>query len=633
MKSRIRNTIRFTLGLFFWIYIPIKVFIFDIDLYFFQSFLPDHVQIINWKFLFFLVIFLLHILFFGFKATLITTLYISFFPFIIFFKGLFKFIKDNYIYIFSLIQKHALNLLFFTTTFISNLLKHFKFRLYSFLLFCIAILFSLSSKNLILLEISQYYILLYLFIHFSYRIYTSLAPPNVFTKLISSFDELEKKSTLKCDAQVGTEKIPYEEHKLEELSILAFFVVKGKILFQHLKESPRLIIYFILSLLYTILLTIFSLALVHYAEYKIIPTSYQVISHVSFYNFLHFSLSSLLLIENYKIVAVGDFSNMILTISGILRFVIGGIYTVLLLNVVKNQYNYTLNSIIRKFDVEERKLSQILSNRFNAKIEDSVENFTKLFDPKNRFSLSQSKIITAKLAIQSKNLKDAKKILNEISTTEDTTDEVYYLLGYIHGEDGEYSKMKECFANSIRMSSKYEKNINDSVKYYWSILFNKGVQFFNEGTKIDQIDEQKIYFSKSANFFKQALELDPASQETKLNYFYALFQTGEEETVLLSVKEWILADPNISAINLYSSLCFNKISKLFSDQTSNLIPIKEIIRDVENILVSYESNYSHDVNYLENLLTVFTIKNDSDKIEAYKKKIEILKNNTPGENV
>ncbi|RMD49728.1 MAG: hypothetical protein D6830_04320, partial [Ignavibacteria bacterium] len=101
------------------------------------------------------------------------------------------------------------------------------------------------------------------------------------------------------------------------------------------------------------------------------------------------------------------------------------------------------------------------------------------------FQCQSTEMTSAKLYIQQKNYPKAKESLLKEVKKNPKSDEGYYLLGWLYGEEGNYAEMLKAFDNSLSISKKFEKQIEETKRYHWAQNFNKGVGFFNKGAKAD----------------------------------------------------------------------------------------------------------------------------------------------------
>ena len=108
------------------------------------------------------------------------------------------------------------------------------------------------------------------------------------------------------------------------------------------------------------------------------------------------------------------------------------------------------------------------------------------------FQCSSTNITSARLYMQQDNYEKAKEALMKEVETNPKSDEGYYLLGYIYGEEGNFEKMMENFSKSLEISKNFQKEITDSRNYYWADNFNKGVAFFNKAAQTVNEDSTQM---------------------------------------------------------------------------------------------------------------------------------------------
>ena len=128
------------------------------------------------------------------------------------------------------------------------------------------------------------------------------------------------------------------------------------------------------------------------------------------------------------------------------------------------------------------------------------------------FDCQSTEITSAKLYIQQKQYDKALESLQKEVAKNPKSDEGYYLMGYIYGEQGNYSEMVNAYNKSLAASDKFKDDISKSNTYYWANQFNKGVKLYQNGTKETNSDSSKILLDKSIVAFKNAImiELNPS---------------------------------------------------------------------------------------------------------------------------
>ncbi len=207
------------------------------------------------------------------------------------------------------------------------------------------------------------------------------------------------------------------------------------------------------------------------------------------------------------------------------------------------------------------------------------------------FSCSSTELTSAKLYVQQKNYDKAKDALNKEVTKNPKSDEGFYLLGYINGEQNDLDAMMKNFDKSLAISNKFEKNITDSKKYYWQDNFNKGVIFFNKGTKVSDEDSSKMFFNTSIEKFEACTIVEPDSVGPYQNMFYAMINAGRPEAELEA--------PLLKIIELKKSPdAYVDLSKVYNNQALTLM---NSFKDTKNVDDSIKAMtvYDKEIELLE----------------------------------
>jgi len=156
------------------------------------------------------------------------------------------------------------------------------------------------------------------------------------------------------------------------------------------------------------------------------------------------------------------------------------------------------------------------------------------------FACSSTELTSAKLYVQQKNFDKAIDALEKETSKNPKSDEGFYLLGYVNGEQGNLEAMVENFDKSVAISNKFEKNVDDYKKFQWQDNFNKGVGLFNRGTKVTSKDSSKMFYNKSVDRFQNCILIQPDSVGAYQNMVYSLINSGRDaelETPLLKIIE------------------------------------------------------------------------------------------------
>ena len=158
------------------------------------------------------------------------------------------------------------------------------------------------------------------------------------------------------------------------------------------------------------------------------------------------------------------------------------------------------------------------------------------------YQCGSTEITSAKLYIQQKNWDKAVDVLQKDITKNPKSDEGYYLLGYVNGEQGNFDAMVENYDKSLAISKNFEKDINASRKYFWAQAFNRGVSLYQRGVRSTDKDSAQIFFDKSISDFKSAINIEPDSGDTYKNLAFVYLSKGDNEAAIAPLKQLIVRE-------------------------------------------------------------------------------------------
>lgn len=177
------------------------------------------------------------------------------------------------------------------------------------------------------------------------------------------------------------------------------------------------------------------------------------------------------------------------------------------------------------------------------------------------FECSSAELTGAKLYINQKQYAKAKEALEKEVAKNPMSDEGWYLLGYLNGEEGNYDKMLDAFDHSLKASKKFEKQIMDSRKYYWAASFNKGVSYFNSAAKTASQDSMKMFFNKAAEMFRVSTLCEPDSIAGYSNMAMVYINLGEYQKAIDPLKKAAEIGKSADAIAMLGQLYLEQYQK------------------------------------------------------------------------
>ena len=234
------------------------------------------------------------------------------------------------------------------------------------------------------------------------------------------------------------------------------------------------------------------------------------------------------------------------------------------------------------------------------------------------FQCSSTEITSAKLYIQQKNLPKAKESLEKEVAKNPKSDEGYYLLGYVLGEQGDIKGMISAFEKSLAISPKFAKDIDNSRRYYWQENFNKGVGMFNRGAKAANSDTSKIFYDKAINAFKNAAMCEPDSASTYKNLAYAYRNAGQDENAIDAYKKIISLDKSVEAYVMLGEIYFERGNNLLDKYYTSKVAADSIaaMKEFEKTITLLEEGRKYHGDNSDILMILSNAYINSNKLDV-----------------
>lgn len=178
------------------------------------------------------------------------------------------------------------------------------------------------------------------------------------------------------------------------------------------------------------------------------------------------------------------------------------------------------------------------------------------------FQCASAELTGAKLYINQKQYEKAKEALNKEVAKNPLSDEGWYLLGFLHGEEGNIDEMLAAFDKSMGASNKFAPQIKEAKLYHWATSFNKGVSVFNNAAKTTDADSIKMYFQKSADLFINAIKCEPDSEITYTNLAMTYINMGEVEKAVSPLEKMISFGKSPDAYVMLGQIYLDKGNEL-----------------------------------------------------------------------
>lgn len=134
------------------------------------------------------------------------------------------------------------------------------------------------------------------------------------------------------------------------------------------------------------------------------------------------------------------------------------------------------------------------------------------------FQCASAEVTGAKVYMQRQDWINAEKQLLKELENNPKNAEAWFLLGYVRGEQKNYTGMLEAFNKSLEISNQFEKDIRNFKLKYWVDNFNAGVTYFS---RYQNNRDSTQYIEKAIESFKTATLIIPDSASAYKNLAYS----------------------------------------------------------------------------------------------------------------
>ncbi len=235
------------------------------------------------------------------------------------------------------------------------------------------------------------------------------------------------------------------------------------------------------------------------------------------------------------------------------------------------------------------------------------------------YQCGSTEITSAKLYIQQKNYDKALEVLQKEIQKNPKSDEGYYLLGYVQGEQGNFPEMVDSYDKSLAISKNFEKDINVSRKYFWAQAYNRGVNYFQRGNGLAQSspDSAKLYYEKSISDFNSALRIEPDSVDTYKNLAFVYLSKGDNESAVAPLKQLIEKEKSLDGYKFLGEIYYVNGTNLKNQGKEEDAKV-EFNKSID-VLEEGLKNYPNDPEMLVTLSTAYIgADRSTEAIDKYK---------------
>lgn len=366
----------------FWMYVILKLFIFDIDIWLINKYLPDYSWLINFKFFILIGAVAIVWLITKNKQILSWTLYIVFYPAVVLFWKIpfFVFRQKSWIFAFALINA------------IISFSKSIKYNFIAFALFLasFAVIFGFSNTKLLWPAILVLFIILsIIYIRRFILVFKPSSIYLVYIKIFSATKNYGSKQTTLFALDENIKNLPIENLDQKQLekwttnlqtSVLfnrvCLFAAKK---LRDYQNSGLNIVSYILTILLLIILTILAFAAINFGLFKMNGDffSYPVIPN--FFTFFYYSFNNLVFNSIKEISPLMPIAQISFMIESFFALILVAIFISLLLSVRGQRHTEELNEVIKGIEAQGTEIEGFIKDEYKINsIEDAMAELEKL---------------------------------------------------------------------------------------------------------------------------------------------------------------------------------------------------------------------------------------------------------------
>lgn len=364
----------------FWIYIFLKLFVIDIDVYFFNRFFPNYSWLLNLKVIFFASIISLLLLGMKYKNLLWYLFVLLFYPL------LFLFIRIPY----WIFKKKSWNLAFL---FINGMISYFRSFKYNFIfltIYLIALALLFNSNNPSMIWISLVLILILILISYFQAFVFVFKPSAIFQVYLKIFSGFRKFSsfTFKIDDEI--KNLPVQNLNQQQLqkwtSSLQMVVLCNRLCLYSVKKlrdysnSGLNIVSYILNVIWLFVFTVISFAAINFGLYRINKNYFVTdLYSLGFFNFVYYSFNRMFNSAVKDVdcnLLVSQTSAMLQSFMALLLI---AILITLFFSVRAQKHTDELNDVIKGIKAEGKIYEGFIMDEFKIKsIEEAITELNRV---------------------------------------------------------------------------------------------------------------------------------------------------------------------------------------------------------------------------------------------------------------
>lgn len=361
-----------------WVYLVLKVFIFDIDIYLLNMVAPRYLWVLNYKFFIGIGLVAIALLFFRNTRFWRWFFYIMFYPFvIIFFKiPYFVFRQKSWVFAFGIINA------------IVSFFKSIKYNFIVGAIYLISVCLILNFKNEYLLWAAIITLMFFLVATYIRRFIMVFQSSLIFQIHSDVVSKLKTFTTNQYGLGDEIKNLPVEKLDKEQLEKWTtnlqfnllfnrgcyFFAKKLK----DYQESKFNVIAYVFNLLMLILITVLTFAVINWGLFKIDSSLYELQQAPRFFHFFYYSFSGLVFNSISQVAPIKPLSLGFLMIEEFFAMVLVSIFITLLFTVKSEKHSIELDTAIRDIKEQAKSMESFIQDEYKLPISEAIKELEKL---------------------------------------------------------------------------------------------------------------------------------------------------------------------------------------------------------------------------------------------------------------
>ena len=349
-----------------WVYILVKLFVFDADVYLINRFIPSADWLITFKPLVIMAILALTLLAIKSTNLLILLAFIIFYPVIVIFWRI-----PRSIYI-----RRSWSMGFFAINSALSAAVNFKYNFVSTSALAIVAAIGLTLSGRIWMSVSIVGIFGLLLLAYFRRFTAVFRPSQIFSAYREFVPKMREATTSACAPDPEYQGLaldlmtePQRQKWIQNLQTLVlsntlYIFIANRM--SDYQKSKYNILSYIISILWLIVITVLSFSVVYFALYKVDHSLFRSPSIPSYFDFLYLSFTIFLKGGSANLAAIGPLSQAAAMAEGIFQLLLFSILISLVLSVRGSRYEREMEGVIKGLENDSSFLESYIREQYNV---------------------------------------------------------------------------------------------------------------------------------------------------------------------------------------------------------------------------------------------------------------------------